>query len=188
MRIREAAKRVYEETRIPELPEEYELVAFQIGLTHLLNASGQQETSAADASGTTQRGEVSSREGWPTRAAQRLRIDPELLAGVFDADDAEPRIILPRSKLPSRKAPAMRLLALLLAGVRQAGGIDEGWTPTAVLREASRDFGVLDQANFASEVAAMDGIALRGTGARRELKITAGGFEALTRTLEELGG
>lgn len=174
--MRALIERIYREVANADVPAEFGLVAFRVVLEHQLRGS----TAPADSVGASGRADL----GWVAQATAKLRLENSLLESVFDIDASEPQLIVSRSRIPGNRAAATRSIALLVAAVRQAGGVDAGWTAISIVRDVCRDYGVLDQANFAAHIGAMDGIALRGSGAAREIKVTMPGLEAAARQIE----
>lgn len=123
---------------------------------------------------------------WAERIAARIRAPVDQIIETYDLDDDGFRITVPAGRLPDRRAPAMRMLALLVAGGRQAGNVDEGWTSVAVIRDVCREYGVLDQTNFATEIGNVDTFAFKGSGQRRQVKVTVRGFEELGNLIRTL--
>jgi hypothetical protein len=81
----------------------------------------------------------------------------------------------------------MKAIALLVAAGRQAAGMEE-WTQATAIREVCRNFGVLDVANFATEVASLGDVFLvRGKGQSREFKVTRHGYEEAGRMALRIG-
>jgi hypothetical protein len=110
--------------------------------------------------------------------SERLRVTGHEASEIFEVDDGEVQLIFAPSRLPRQKAAAMRIVALLTAAARQATGIDEGWTPVEVIRERCREYGVLDSANFASEISHMaDVFGFKGSGRNRQVRVNLRGFE-----------
>jgi hypothetical protein len=118
----------------------------------------------------------------------RLGVDDELLGELAEIGDNRVDLIFAPSLLPRQKAAAMRDVALLVASIRQAAGVDsEGWTAAGVIREQCREVGVLDQANFATELGKMGAFfSFRGSGRSREVRVNRRGFEEAGRRMVEL--
>ena len=111
------------------------------------------------------------------KMAKKFGIRPDLLDYAYDTKSDCVDLILPRSKLPRQKSPAMKVIALLVTASRQAAGLED-WTHVSVIRDVCRQFGVLDAANFATEVASLgDVFVVRGKGQSREFKVTRHGYE-----------
>jgi hypothetical protein len=121
------------------------------------------------------------------RIAARLRLEPADVAEVYYEDGERLGIGIGATRLHSTDAGATKQIALLLAGGRQAGDYDEGWTPVAIIRAACRDYGRLDTNNFATTIASMtDAFTFRGKGQSREVRLTRPGWEAAARLVREL--
>jgi hypothetical protein len=119
--------------------------------------------------------------------AKKTRVDKEALADVFEADDGEIQLIVGPARLPRQRAAASRTIALLIASARQGSGLDSGWTSVASIREAAREYGAYDEANFAGTVASMNDVfAFKGSGQKRQIKVTARGFEQFANLVNSL--
>lgn len=108
---------------------------------------------------------------------------------MFDVDDDGVHLTLPRSALNEKKRFAMQEVARLVMAGRQAIELEE-FTPSKVIRDACDGRGVLDAGNFAAALSALDGhgMRLRGSGASREGKLNAAGFEAAGADIERILG
>lgn len=139
----------------------------------------------AGASSSSTPGDQGSVEGLG-QIASRLAISEDLASEVFDVNADHLGLVLSPSKFDPRKARGTQQIALLIAAGRQAAGLDD-WTPMKVIREACREYGRLDIANFATTVKGMgDVFSFRGRGQSVELRVTRPGFERageLARTL-----
>lgn len=125
---------------------------------------------------------------WQSAVASALSADPEDVGEAFDLVDGRMHLTIPPSRLPKQKAAAMKDVALLVCSARQAAGLDEdGFTDTAIVRDECRDLGVLDVANFASEIARLDDLmSFRGSGRSRHLRVNRRGLERAGERLKEL--
>jgi hypothetical protein len=165
-----------------DVPRELREVAFAKAVD-LRSGRTQERISPSLASGTAE----GERDGLLARVAARFRIDEQALSEVLEVRDDEVSVIVAPSRLPRQKAAAMRDVALLVTGARQAAGIDDGWTPTEVVREACRTIGVFDSANFASEIGAMGAFfGFKGSGRDREIRVNLRGFEQAGLRVTEL--
>jgi hypothetical protein len=118
--------------------------------------------------------------------ARRLGVEPEPLLEIYDVSGDAPTLIAAPSRLPVQKSRATRLIALLLVAGRQAEGVEE-WTPTGVIRDECRRYGVLDGPNFAGDIAALgEYFGFRGQPRSREAKMNLRGFEAAGREVLRL--
>lgn len=175
----------YSELSRSELPEPLWPAALPTVLDLLLSP-----TSAEAGTPSTQL-QPPARSGgkeWATILAGKVRVAASSLEEVFDLEDGEPRLIVPPSRLPAQKAPAMKVVSLLVAAARQGIGADDGWTASAVLREACKEIGVFDRANYAAELTTVDGLAFKGSGASRRVKVTGRGFEIAGAEIRQLAG
>lgn len=159
-RLREAAGIVEQ----AELPENLQPVAYERSLDVLGVPTTAQSASATAAAGVHVRAPQSPATGMLAQIAERLGLDPALIARVYDEDDGQLRLILRRSMLPEpdKKAASMRAVALLVVVGRQAAGIEEH-TPHEVIREECRELKIYDRPNFATEVGKLE---FRATGGR----------------------
>lgn len=120
--------------------------------------------------------------------ARKLQIDRSSVGEVFAFDqDKGFQVIVGAGKLGSEKKAAMRLIALLVAGGRQVGELEE-WTKLAVVRQVCEEFGRLDEKNFSTVVKGLDDIfGYRGKGGTsREMRINRSGWEELKTVIARL--
>lgn len=128
------------------------------------------------------------RGDWLSQVSARLGVDAEQVAEVFDDDGGDLRLIVAASKLPNNKSGASKMIALLVAAGRQAAGRDaDGWTDSSVIRDACRDYGRLDGANFSTTLSAMrDEFSFKGKGPQRQVRLTRPGFDLAARLVTQL--
>jgi hypothetical protein len=120
--------------------------------------------------------------------AQKLQIDLSTVQEIFSFDEGRGlQPIVGAGKLGAEKKPAMRLLALLVAGGRQLGGLED-WTKLATVREVCEQYGKLDATNFSTVVNGLDNtFGYRGKGgANREMRINRSGWEELKTAIANL--
>jgi hypothetical protein len=159
-----------------DLPGHLEAAAFSAAATCLLRAPVADATQAAEL--------APGPDPVVDRVAARLGVSAESIDETLVIEGEDVRVVVSPRNLPDRKARATRWVALVTAAARQAAGVDAGWTDVAVVREQCREIGVLDPANFSTEVAAMgDVFAMKGAGRNRQLKVTSRGFEEAGRLL-----
>jgi hypothetical protein len=117
-----------------------------------------------------------------------LGLELALVEEMYYADGDSLSLTVASSKFDPRKAGATQQIALLLAAGRQAGGWDQ-WTEVGHIRDACREYGRFDVANFATTVKRMgDVFSFRGRARQLEVRVTRPGFEkaaALARDLSE---
>jgi hypothetical protein len=175
-----AAAQAVDEANVPEALRE---AAFVKAVDLLAGKAPVPHASLVNITGTGQfAGEMTE------RVAQRLRVNPAAVAEAFDFAGDDVSLILAPSRLPRQKAAAMRDVALLITAARQAAGIDsDGWTESEVIREACRNIGVFDSANFATEIGHMGNVfSFKGSGRNRVIKANLRGLEQAGVRLVEL--
>ncbi|MGH2806722.1 MAG: hypothetical protein ACRDKT_05545 [Actinomycetota bacterium] len=122
------------------------------------------------------------------KLATALRVDEAALPYIFEEEAGDLRLVIPRHLLPNpgSRAAAMRDVAQMIMAGRQLGGIAD-WTPYERLRSEIAELGVLDSANFASEIQTLD-VRLQGGRRSREARLTRHGLDeaaALVRRVIE---
>jgi hypothetical protein len=175
----ETAARVIKEA---DLPAELEQPAFEKLLESLLHS---QPGASAYATPRYEENLEMPRAGLE-RAARRLKVEPALLERVVDFDDDRVHIAASRSQFNPKKSRAIQEVTLLVAGSRQAAGLEE-WTPLHTIREACADLGVDDRSNFATHIKSLTGIRQRGRGKTGEIKMNSVGFERASALIHEIG-
>jgi hypothetical protein len=123
------------------------------------------------------------------RIAERLKLDPLTVGEVFSASEDGLELIVPAGKLPARPATATKEIALLIAGGRQAAGLDE-WTTWDEIRRWCAEFKRLDGGNFAKTIREMEDVFnFRRESERKHLvRLARPGWERLTDSIRRLGG
>lgn len=122
------------------------------------------------------------------KIAASMKLSREVLELVYDVQDGQPSLVISAKKLSDRKAEATKVIAQLVAGARQAAGLDE-WTSVGTIRSVVNDYGRLDSNNFAVAIQGLDKICLyRGKSTSRELKVTRAGMEEIAALIVNLVG
>jgi hypothetical protein len=173
-----------------EVPEDLRALAFEKAID-LLAGTVQAVNGAAAASGdeTSRDGAAAGFDQRLVKIAQRLGVDVPKLAYVYDLDQDDVTLVVPRSKLHSTKAIATREVALLYAAARQAAGYDETHTRVTDIKSKVEDMGVLDAGNFASHVKKIEGMSVKGSTAQsREFKVTQHGYEEAAEVIARVTG
>ncbi len=153
--------------------------------------------------GSTSTGAGSSRsqQGAPTGAAgatpgdslasiaHRLGLDRATVGEVFTVQGGEPELIVPVGKLPSKVAAATKEIALLIAGGRQAAGVEE-WTSWDIVRAVCTDYKRIDSTNFAKTIREMDDVFnfRRDSERKVSVKLARPGWDRLAEAIRRLGG
>jgi hypothetical protein len=88
-------------------------------------------------------------------------------------------VLLPRSAFSAKRLGATGEIATLVVAGRQAAGIDNGWTAVSEVRAVADAKGVLDSNNFGKALTPLEkqGMRIRGSGGKREIKMNDHGFE-----------
>lgn len=122
------------------------------------------------------------------KIAAAMKLKREVLELVYDIQDGQPALVISAKKLSERKAEATKVIAQLVAGARQAAGLEE-WTGVGTIRGVVNDFGRLDGNNFAVTIQGLDKVCLfRGKSTSRELKVTRAGMEEIAALIVGLVG
>jgi hypothetical protein len=122
------------------------------------------------------------------RVCAAMTLPREIVELVYDAHEGDLSVLVSARRLPDDRASATRQLAQLVAGGRQAAGLEE-WTSMGVIRAVVTDYGRLDSGNFATTVARLDDVFLfRGKGANRFVKVTRPGMEHVAALVSSLAG
>lgn len=121
--------------------------------------------------------------------AEKLTLDSATVEEIFSPDEENGiQLIVGAGKLGTEKKAAMRSLAILVAGGRQLGGIEE-WTNVTAIREVCQQYGRLDAKNFSTTVLGLDDVfGFRGKGAAREVRINRTGWDELKVLIARLTG
>jgi hypothetical protein len=139
-----------------------------------------------DANTSSQSGAQGSDGDLVGKIATGLKLDRNLVDQVYHAVDDTLSVIVSPRRLANSKATATRELAQLVAGGRQAAGLEE-WTSAGVIRDVVSDFGKYDTANFAYTVSSMDDVfLLRGKGQSRTVKVSRPGMERVSDLVKSL--
>jgi hypothetical protein len=169
------------------IPDDLRPVAFGRAVDLL---SGTDSVSSTNASSTQEQSNETTPIGDQlAKIARRMGIEAKALAYIYEIDSEDVTLVVQRSKLSKDRTNASREVALLYAAARQATGIDNGHTSSANIRQRVSDMGVLDESNFAAKLALMrDWFAMKGTGAKREFKVTQHGYEEAGKLITRLTG
>jgi hypothetical protein len=120
--------------------------------------------------------------------AAKIGTGRDVAAEVYEVVDDGLELIIPAGKLDNRVAAGAKEIALLVAGGRQAAGIDD-WTSIDVIRKVCGDFKKLDQGNFAKSIRQMETeFNRRETDKRPAVKMSRPGWEQYAALVRRLGG
>lgn len=121
--------------------------------------------------------------------AAKTGVDRETVAEVFDERHGELELIIGPGKLPTSVSAGAKDIALLVAGGRQAAGIEE-WTALDAVREVCAEFKKLDSGNFAKTIKAMtDEFNVRKESERKTVvRVSRPGWDAFSALVRRLAG
>jgi hypothetical protein len=123
------------------------------------------------------------------KIANRFNVDVATVSEVYAVEDGKLELIVPLSKLPKAAATGTKEIALLIAGGRQAGGLEE-WTSWEEIRSACVEFKKYDSANFAKTLREMDDVFNQRRQSERKylVKLARPGWDRLAKAIGRLGG
>jgi len=175
-----------------DIPEELRPIAFSKAFDFVTRdspATTSSVTGAASSRTNGDRGGAGDESDPIATIAAKVGVDAELVSRVYDVDDEGVHLTISRSSLNEKKRFAMQEVARLIMAARQALGLED-FTPAKIIREACDGRGVLDSGNFATALSGIDGhgVRLRGSGAAREGKLNAVGFEAAGEDIKRIVG
>jgi hypothetical protein len=182
---REVLIEVLKDVEEAQVPEDLRQIAFS--KTFDLRAGNVAVSSPA--STPAHRPKESSGDGPLERIAGRYSLEVSTVAEVYAAEDGKLELIVPLSKLPKATATGTKEIALLIAGGRQAGGIEE-WTSWDEIRDACLEFKKYDSANFAKTLHEMDDVFNQRRQSERKylVKLARPGWDRLGEAIRRIGG
>ena len=144
---------------------------------------------ASNASGATEEEAPSPDDNPLAKIASRFSVDVATVSEVYAVEDGKLELIVPLSKLPKAAATGTKEIALLIAGGRQAGGLEE-WTSWEEIRSTCVEFKKYDSANFAKTLREMDDVFNQRRQSERKylVKLARPGWDRLAEAIGRLGG
>jgi hypothetical protein len=123
------------------------------------------------------------------KIASRFDVDAATVSEVYAVEDGQLELIVPLSKLPKAAATGTKEIALLIAGGRQAGGLED-WTSWEEIRSVCVEFKKYDSANFAKTMREMDDVFNQRRQSERKylVKLARPGWDRLSEAIRRLGG
>jgi hypothetical protein len=121
------------------------------------------------------------------RVVAQTGADRGKLEQVVHLDDGDIRVSIPGIKLGKSTAERARSVAQLLA-ITRGFGLEESETPLEVVRKECERIKVYDSPNFSSQIRALDGYVVTGSGRSRRLRPKSPAIEAFPALIEGLVG
>ncbi len=163
-----------------KIPDELREIAFKEAVRLREASAGLTPSESSGAAGVKPGavvGQSGVSDGPLAQIAQRLGVDATLVGEVFTVRDGEVRLAIGSRSLSQGKRPATREIALLVAGARQAAGVED-WTSVGTIREWCEEYGRYDSPNFAKTIADMDDLfQFSGKGQKREVRLRQPAWE-----------
>lgn len=182
-------RRAFEEAQrivdAAELSQDLRPLAFSRAIDYLISQSedGRSSPSSTSPQSVHDRGV----EPQLSRIANRLGVPTSAVQEVYYDNDGDLALSVPSSRLAKNKATGTRQIALLVAAGRQAGGFDESWTESRLIRDVCLHYGKFDPKNFGYAVSSMDDVfQIKGKGPNREIRVKQPGYERAGVLVAEL--
>ncbi len=121
------------------------------------------------------------------RVATGTGADLSALSNLIYVDDGELRLILPGIKLGKNNADRTRTIAALFTVVRSFG-LNEDDTSVELVRDEAQRLKCYDSANFASQLKALQGFVIKGTGANRRIQAKGPALSEFPALVAKLAG
>lgn len=203
MEVSEVLKEAWAAVTDAELPEKIQEVAFReavrllnpvpsaaVAVPRAGNANGKGGETAGGSGGKDSSGEgkinVSEDEMYANVVAQ-TGVNRDKLEQVVHLDDDGPRISLAGLKLGKNLSERARAAAQILT-ITRGFGIGENETSLEVIRAECERLKVYDSPNFSSQMRAITGYVINGTGQNRRLRAKSPGIAAFPGLVDSLLG
>lgn len=142
----------------------------------------------ASAAGTPSEGTITIDEDeLVRRVANGTGADLGALSNLIYVDEGALRLNLPGIKLGKNNADRTRTIAALFTVVRSFG-LDEDDTSVELVRDEAQRLKCYDSANFASQLKALQGFVIKGTGANRRIQAKGPGVSEFPALVAKLAG
>lgn len=175
--ISDSLKAALSDVQEAEIPEVLMPVAFEEAL-RLRRSDVKPSGNGGSGGSPGLAGTPSSGGGGLSQVAVRFGVEAAQIAEVFVDRDEEIRLGIGAKALASSKASATKEISLLIAGARQAAGVEE-WTSVNVIRDECKHYGKYDGANFGKTITEMENFfQFTGKGQSREVKMRQPAWEA----------
>jgi hypothetical protein len=203
MDVSQTLKTAWEAVESAELPKEIQEAAFREAVRLLapdqsvapVTSRLRSQTNAASSARTTTGGTAdddgvapaASEEEIYTRVATQTGVDRDLLEQLVHLDGTAIKISVPGLRLGRNNAERARAVAQILT-VTRGFGFEEPGTPLEVIRTECERLKVYDQANFSSQIKALGGYVITGSGPNRRLRARGAGIQAFGGLVANLIG
>ena len=121
------------------------------------------------------------------KVEQHTAVPREKLEELVHLDDGVLKVSLPGIKLGKNNADKTRAIAQVLTIVR-GFGLDEDETSLELVRAEAQRLKCYDSANFSSQVKALNGYLITGSGANRRIRAKSGGINGFPAFVDSLLG
>ncbi|RCK70762.1 hypothetical protein DT076_05015 [Desertihabitans brevis] len=209
MEVSETLKKAWTAVEDAGLPEKIQEVAFREAVRLLVptqvvaaaspaapRTSGQTEKSGATSgsTGSGVSGGGSNGDGAKIaeaedtildKVAQHTGVSREKLEELVHLDDGVLKVSIPGIKLGKSNADKTRAIAQIITIVR-GFGLDEQETSVELVRAEAQRLRCYDQANFSSQIRALNGYLMTGSGANRRIRAKSGGITAFPAFVDSL--
>ena len=176
--LREAAAAV----AAAKIPENLQAVAFQKAVDILVGSASDESERKTE----TGKGSSGGDEDPIQRIAVVLKLDKGIVEETYEVQGDQIKPTIAPSKLDARKTKGTEQIALLVAGARQAAGMEE-WTETKVIRDIADEYGRFDSSNFATTITSLgEYFSFSGNGPSRRLRVRRVGYEAVAELIRRL--
>lgn len=120
------------------------------------------------------------------RIAERAGVGEEAAKAVFRVEGDGLALVVGDKKIDANKATGSRQITLLVAGGRQAAGLEE-WTNLMHAREVCSLYNRLDSKNYAATIKSMaNAFNFHGQGVHREVRLTMPGWDEWAALVRQL--
>lgn len=120
-----------------------------------------------------------------SRVSQQTGVAREHLEGVVHMDGDSIKVSVPGLKLGKTNADRARAVAQILV-ITRGFGFEESDTPLEVIRDECDRLRLYDANNFSSQMKALVGYVITGTGASRRVRAKAAGIQAFPALVNSL--
>ncbi|WP_241060380.1 hypothetical protein [Streptomyces marispadix] len=197
MEVSDVLKDAWAAVEAADLPGEIQPVAFREAVrllspassatTSAMLTSGHSTDSApgtVEPEGSAAHAPIAEREIYD-RVVEHTGVDRAKLEHLVHMDDDGPHMSVPGLKLGKSNAERARAVAQIIIMVRSFG-IGENETPLEVIRAECERLKVYDSANFSSQVRALNGYVVTGSGQNRRVRAKSAAVQSFSGFVDSL--